>query len=45
MELATAVAATREFLGPVLAALAEGHPFEGHWPARGPWQAGTGAGP
>lgn len=37
-ELAVQVAELRNFLGPVLAALADGAAFRRQWPAGGPWQ-------
>ena len=36
-ELATQVVALRAFLGPVLAALVAGTPFEKRWASGGPW--------
>lgn len=44
-DLAIAVAAAREFLGPVLEVLAKERPFEGRWPQGGPWHSVVGAGP
>lgn len=43
-DLATAVAAVRRFLGPVLAALASNRPFTGHWLVGGPWRDDSEAG-